>query len=323
MIFLQSCNRNKSFENTHTTSANIEENSNENVKGNDTYTIGWSVNDVSREFYRIMQDGVLNKANELGFEVITHDEKGSTVEMITGSSDLIEQGIDALVIAPVTPEAMTIVSDLVRDAGIPLVVLDTGYDNADIDAFIVSDSLGGGVLAGEYALNLIREHSLTSNNVAIITVEEKFIYARRRGEGFKSVMEDSGYNVVAELPGNSNPIDGYKAMKEILTNYGDDLAVVFAENDLMALGAAQAIDEAGKKGQIMVIGFDGDPAAIEAIKNGLMQGTIAQQSFEIGELGVEVANIILTGGIVPYDDRISKELFVEVYLVDETGEIRR
>lgn len=323
MLFLVSCKRDKTEDDTYISSVETSKNIAENEGNKERYTIGWSVNEASREFYKSIQDGVLAKAEELGIDVIPHDERGSTAEMITGAINLIEQGIDALVIAPITPEAMGIVSDAAREAGIPIVVLDTGYNGADIDAFIVSDSFGGGVLAGEYALELIADHNLTSKNVAIITVEEKFIYARRRGEGFRNVMLDAGYDVVAQLPGNSNPIDGYLAMKEILSQYGDDLAVVFAENDRMALGAVQAINEAGKMGEIMVIGFDAEPSAVQAIKDGLMQGTIAQKSFEMGELGVETVNTLLTGGIVAYDDRVNKELYVEVYLIDETGEPRQ
>ena len=91
----------------------------------------------------------------------------------------------------------------------------------------------------------------------------------------------------------------------------------------MALGAVQAIEEAGKIGQIMVIGFNGDPAAITAIKEGRMQGTIAQQPFEMGELGVDVAYRLLTGQRIIYDNVESKELYTEVYLIDDTGQARR
>ncbi len=284
------------------------------------FTIGWCVYNGSLEFFAAMQDGVFAKAKELGMNVISHDEKGRTAEMITGALHLISLGIDALVIAPVTPEAMVVISDSARNAGIPIIVIDTGYDGADIDAFIVSDSLGGGVLAGEYALRLIRDHSITSTKTAIITVQEKYTYARRRGEGFKNVMTDRGYTIVAELPGNSNQADGYLAMKNILEAYGNDLAVVFCENDRMALGAARAINESGKTGQIMLLGFDGEPAAITAIKEGLMQGTIAQQPFEMGALGAELANTLLTGRTIIYDDRVTKELYMEVYLIDQFGE---
>lgn len=287
------------------------------------FTIGWSVYNSSFEFFHSMQEGVLARAAELGINVITHDQKSSTVEMITGATSLIEQGIDALLISPFNPDAMPVVYDLARNAGIPVVVVDIGTGGADVDAFIITDSFAGGSLAGEYALELIRKHSITSTNVAIIKVEETAIHARRRGEGFKDIMMQSGYQVVAEITANSDQTQGYEAMKGILEDYGDDLAVVFAENDRMALGAAQAINEAGKKGQIMVIGFDGDPAAIEAIRNGLMQGTIAQQPFEMGSLGVDVVNTILTGGRVIYDDVELKELFVEIYLIDDTGTPRR
>lgn len=313
---------NKAINDTYIIHIKVNENNSMNVGSKDDFTIGWSVNEVAREFYHSMDEGVFSKTRELGMEVIPHDEKGDTTRMITGALDLIDQGIDALVISPIEPEAMPIVSDAAREAGIHIVVLDTGYDDADIDAFIVSDSLGGGILAGEYALELIDKYNLTSKNVAIITAEDKFIYARRRGTGFRNVMEESGYDVVAELSGNSNTLDGYLAMKEIFRQHGDDLAVVFAENDRMALGAAQAILEEGKTGQIMLIGFDAEPSALQAIEEGLLQGTIGQNAFEMGELGVETAYKLLTRAPIAFDDRINKELYIEVYLVDENGEAK-
>lgn len=287
------------------------------------YTIGWSVYNNSYEFFYSMQEGVLSRAAELGINVITHDQNSSTVEMITGVTSLIDQGIDALLISPFNPDAMPVVTNLAKDAGIPVVVVDIGTGEANVDAFIITDSFAGGFLAGEYALELIRKHSITSKNAAIIKAEETATHARRRGEGFKDTLIHNGYNVVAEITANSDQVLGYEAMQEILAGYEEDLAVVFAENDRMALGAAQAIEEAGEKGRIMVIGFDGDSAAIEAIKDGSMQGTIAQQPFEMGALGVDVINTLLTGGRVIYDDVESKELFVEIYLIDETGNPRR
>jgi ribose transport system substrate-binding protein len=281
---------------------------------------GWSVYFGVYEFFSAIQNGVLAKANELGIDVITHDQNLSTAEMITGVINLLSQDIDALIIAPYNPDAMFIIADLVQDKGIPLIVIDTGYGSAIIDAFIVSDSYAGGILAGEYALDLINEHQITSKNVAIIRVEEKYKYARRRGDGFARVMLDNGFNVVAQELGNSNEIDSYLAMQRILSTHGDDLAVLFAENDRMALGAAQAIDLAGKKGQIMIIGFDGEPAALTAISEGFLQGTIAQQPFEMGELSVELALTLIEGRNITFDDRIKKEIYFEVFLIDEFGE---
>jgi ribose transport system substrate-binding protein len=290
---------------------------------NPKFTIGWSVYNTKQEFFRTMQEGVIDKATQLGMNVITQDQRSSTADMISGVSKLIAQGIDALVISPFNPQAMPMVVDMAKNAGIPVIVVDIGTGGANVKAFIISDSFGGGVLAGEYALRLVNSHSITSKNIAIIKAEKTAEIARRRGEGFKRVMEDAGYKTVAEATANSELDQAYEAMKDILATNGDDLAVVFAENDSMAIGAAEAIEEAGKKGQILVIGFNGDPSAIEAIKEGIMQGTIAQQPYEMGSLGAELAYKLLHGEKITYDDKERKELYIEVYLINENGEPSR
>jgi ribose transport system substrate-binding protein len=283
------------------------------------YTFGWSVYNSNLEFFQIMQDGVLITAAELGINVIPHNQNGETSEMINGCINLISQGINALIISPVNPQAMGVITDLANQANIPTVVVDIGTGGADVAAFIISDNFGGGILAGEYALVLLQEYQLVSHNAVIIKVEPTSTYARLRGDGFESVLTDAGYHIIAQANGNSDELQAYEIMKGFLSAYQDDLAIVFCENDRMALGAAQAIFEAGKTGQILIIGFDGIPSAIEAIRNGLLQGTIAQQPFEMGKLGVQSAKTILEGGSIIFDDVALKELFVSVYLIDQYG----
>jgi ribose transport system substrate-binding protein len=288
-----------------------------------TFTFGCSVFNLENEFWQAMQAGVLSKAAELGINVITHDEKSNTIEMITGSIDLISKGIDALIIAPFNPELLPAIVGNAQKDQIPVVAIDTGTGGADVIAFIVSDSFGGGILAGEYALNLIDKYSIKNKNFAIIKVQKTAEYALLRGGGFNSVMLEKGYRLVAEVTANSEETEAYIEMKKILVKYVNDLAVVFCENGTMALGAAKAIDEAGKKGEIMLIGFDAGPKVIDAIKRGEIQGTIAQQSFRMGEIGVEVANSFLLGRPITFDDWVEKTILMEVFLVDETGEVRK
>jgi ribose transport system substrate-binding protein len=283
------------------------------------YTIGWSSFDNGIEHFYTIQEGVLDKAEELGIRVVTHDEKSNTTEMVSGVTQLLQQDIDALVISPYNPEVLSDIVKQAKEKGIPVIVVDVGTGGSEVDASILSDSFGGGVLAGEYAIRLIKEYQLTSKNAAIIQVKESSEFARRRGEGFKNVMQEAGFNIATIINAESERENAYRAMKELLETYGDDIAVVFTENDPMALGAAQAIDEVGKKGQIMVIGFNGDPTAIQAIKEGYMQGTIAQRPYEMGQLGVELVYTLLTNGEITYDDSEKKELYTEIYLIDQTG----
>lgn len=287
------------------------------------FTFGFSVFDASQEFWQMMQMGVLSKARELGIHIITHDQKSSTIEMLIGNLNLINRGIDALLVAPINPGGLPPIVAAASRKNIPVVALDTGTGGADVVAFIVSDSFGGGIYAGEYALTLIEKYSLQSKNTMILKVQQTAKYALLRGEGFKRVMLENGYQVVAEIPAESQENLAYEVMKNILPIYEDNLAVVFCENGTMALGAARAIDEAGKKGKIMLIGFDSGPSVIAAIKNGSIQGTIAQEPFLMGETSVEVANSVLLGIPVVYDNPREKLILMEVYLVNEEGEAVR
>lgn len=292
----------------------------ENVNPESPYTFGWSTYNSQVEFFDKIGQGIFDKAEELGIDVITHDQKSSTIEMTTGVPELLNQDIDALLISPYNPLAMENIIELAKEKGIPIIAIGVGLnDREKLDASVISDIFGGGVLAGEYALKLIKEHNLPSKNVAILKLKETSDYGRQSGTAFEQVMKDAGYNIVAKVNANSERENAYNETKKILENYKDDLAVIFAENDRMALGAAQAVDEAGKKGEIMVLGFNGEPSAIEAIKNRSMQGTIAQRPYEMGELGVEIADTILNGGKVTFDNTQKKEIYAEVNLIDENG----
>ena len=300
----------------------INENTTNIIRADKSLTFGWSVFNVSLEFWNSMQMGVLSKAKELGINVIKHDEKSNEVEMLKGSIELINTGIDALIIAPYNPELLPVIVANAKNKQIPVVALDVGTGGADVAAFIVSDSFGGGVLAGEYAMTLIKKYALISTNVAIIKVQKTAEYALLRGQGFKEVMVQYGYTIVAEVTANSEESQSYEVMKGILASYKNDLSVVFCENGTMTLGAAKAIDEVGKKGKIMLIGFDSGPSIIKGIKSGSIQGTIAQQPFKMGEIGVEIANSILLNSPVTYDDWAKKEILMEVYLINEKGEVK-
>ncbi len=284
------------------------------------YTIGWSVYNSAYEYFQLMEDGVVDKCKELGITVINHDEKEDEAEMITGCSNLIAQGIDALVISPCKPEAMNTIVELAKEKDIPVIIVDIGDGGSDKDAIIISNVFGGGQMGADYALELIKKYAIASKNAAIIKCEESAVYAIRRGEGFKENITAAGYTIVSEITANSAQDQGYEAMQDILASYKDDLAVVFCENDNMALGAAQAIDEAGKTGEILVIGFNGDAAAVEAIKDGSIQGTVAQDPYGMGALGVELAVTAIEGGTITYDDETTKEVYADVSMIGEDGE---
>jgi len=111
--------------------------------------------------------------------------------------------------------------------------------------------------------------------------------------------------------------EGYKVMQDILAA-NPDVAGVFSCNDPMAVGAAQAVADAGKSGStdIYVIGFNADEIALEAIKAGTMAGTIQQVPYDMGRMTVALATDLIDGKTLDYDNDTEREIFVPVNLID-------
>jgi len=323
MLTLVSCGNSSGETTSNTTSDTTNDTKSTGDEGGSAntgnYTIGFSVYDLSNEYFQSMMEGVEAAAEENGVTLITHDQKSSESELVTGATNLINQGVDALIVSPCKPEVMSTIVDLAKESNIPVIILDIGDGGSDKDAIVVSDMYGGGQIAGKYALSLLEADGVAEGEFAIIKCEESAVYAIQRGEGFKSIMEEAGFTLATELVANSDTTEAYNAMQDILTSY-PDVKVVFAENDNMALGAASAIDEAGKTGEILVFGFDGNESAVEAILDGTMSGTIAQQPVEIGRLGIELAIQRINGEELEFDNPDTKEIYADVYLIDSTGE---
>ena len=278
----------------------------------DKKTIGFSVYDMQYEFFQIMERGTKQRVEQLGYAYQLHDQKSSETEMVNGAINLINSGIAALIISPCKPEALSSIVAAAKEKSIPVIVNDIGGGGADYDAIVISDCFGGGQLAADYAVDLLKGKE-GSREVAIIKCEPEAVYAIRRGEGFKANMLAAGFNVVAEISGHSKSDEGYSIMQDLLSS-NPNLVAVFAENDPMAVGAANALADAGRK-DIIVIGFNNDPEAQDAIAAGIMAGTVAQFPDEMGKLTVDLAHTLIGGGTLTFDNPALREIFAEVKLV--------
>ncbi|MCL2812640.1 MAG: substrate-binding domain-containing protein [Clostridia bacterium] len=278
----------------------------------DAPVIGFSVYDMQYEFFQIMERGTKERVEELGYGYLLHDQKSSETEMVNGAINLINQGIAALIISPCKPEALSSIVAAAKEKGIPVIVNDIGGGGADYDAIVISDCFGGGQIAADYAVEVLAGNE-GSMKAAIIKCEPEAVYAIRRGEGFKANIVAAGFEVVAEISGHSRSEEGYSIMQDLLTAH-PDLVVVFAENDPMAVGAANAAADAGRD-DVVIIGFNNDPEAQDAIRAGILAGTIAQFPDAMGNLTVDLAHTLIEGGSLEFDNDELREIFAEVKLI--------
>ena len=111
--------------------------------------------------------------------------------------------------------------------------------------------------------------------------------SRERGKGFMNIAEES-LNVIDSQTANFDRAEGLTVMENMLQAHAD-IQAVFAQNDEMALGAIEAIEAAGLTGKIQVVGFDGTEDGVDAVEEGKMSATVAQQPEEMGRLALQAA----------------------------------
>lgn len=269
----------------------------------ETPTIGFSISTLNNPFFVTLTDGAKAKAEELGAELTVVDAQDDAAKQASDVEDLIQQGVDFILINPVDSAAVAAAVESANAADIPVITLDRSAEGGEVVAHVASDNVAGGKMAGEYLVSLIGEGA----QVAELEGVPGSSAARERGEGFNSVATEQ-LDVVAKQTANFNRAEGLSVMENILQS-NPDIKGVFAHNDEMALGALEAIEAAGK--DIVVVGFDATDDAVASVEDGRLAGTIAQQPAMIGEIGIETAMKVLAG------EEVEASIPVELELVGQ------
>ncbi|CAM2876882.1 ribose ABC transporter substrate-binding protein RbsB [Paenibacillus sediminis] len=253
--------------------------------------IGLSISTLNNPFFVSLRDGVVKEAQKQGMQVIVVDAQNDSAKQSNDVDDLIQKGVNVLLINPTDSSAISTVVQTANNIGIPVITLDRSSDKGDVKALVASDNVKGGKMAAQYIVDKV------GKNAKVIELEgvPGASATRERGKGFHEIA-DKELKVIAKQSAHFDRTEGLNVMENLLQS-NPDVQAVFAHNDEMALGAIQAIQSAGK--DIPVIGFDGNPDALKSIKAGNLTATIAQQPLLIGQMAVQAAKDVLSGKTVP------------------------
>lgn len=249
--------------------------------------------------------------------MVVADQKSSQQEQVSGSLDLINQGISALIITPVQPSALPATIDAAHEARIPVVIADIGTAG-DYDAYILSNNFNGGELAAQYVIDQAGDSDETKK-VGVIELHAGSVVGEERVNGFtEALAADDRFEVVASLDGEDTVDGGYAAAQDMLSAH-PDLDIIYAANDASAVGAQRALETAGKSvaDGFTLIGFDGNDDALALIEQGLMSATVAQDPYGQGKAAVETALALLNGEDPGYSDATAKTVFFPVEIVTQ------
>lgn len=253
---------------------------------NEEVTIGLAISTLNNPFFVDLEAGAKAKATELGVKLVTLDSQDDSATEMSNVEDLINQGVDVIMINPTDSDAVKSAVEAANKANIPVITLDRGANGGEVVSHIASDNVAGGKLAGEYIVELLGGKGKVVELEGIPGASA----ARDRGQGFNEAIGGTDLEVVAKQTANFDRAEGLTVMENILQAQ-PEIDAVFAHNDEMALGALEAIKASGR--DIIVVGFDATDDAKAAVENGEMAATVEQLPKEIGSLGIETAVKIL------------------------------
>lgn len=253
--------------------------------------IGMVVSTLNNPFFISMKDGAEKEAKKLGYDLIVLDSTNDPAKERSNVEDLIQLGVTAILINPTDSDAVVKTVEVANKAKVPVITLDRQANGGKVTSHIASDNIVGGEMAGKYVLDKLKDKD--SINIVELQGIPGASATRDRGQGFHNVLDkENKAKFISVQAADFDRQKGLQVMENIIQR-DKNIQVVFAHNDEMALGATKALKAAGV--DAMVIGFDGNDDAKNAIDSGDMTATIAQQPEEIGALGVGLANDIYNG----------------------------
>jgi len=275
--------------------------------------VGLVLKTLNSPFFIDMQRGAEEAAKRLNVDLVVQaaDREVDVERQMQIIENLIQARVGALAITPSGSREVVPAIGKANAANIPVVIVDTRLDpkaaadaGVKIVSFIGSDNFRGGQLIGEYVVTA----SSGKANVAILEGIPGHETGDSRVKGFKDAIKSSpGVVIVASQPGNWERDQGFTVFQNILQAH-PGVDTVFACNDVMALGAIEAIAAAGKTGKIRVLGFDAIQDARRALEAGTMAATVAQFPDQMGRIAVENAVKALKGEAVPPENGVPIEL---------------
>ena len=276
-----------------------------NAKG--AYKIALIQQHQTNAFQIAVTEGAQAKAAELGVDltILSADQDAAT--QISQIEQCVSEGYDAILFEPVDPDGLRDAAKAAADAGvvvINVVSVCTDWESAGISAI----SCGNNVKAGENEMQHVADLMGGKGNVAFLTGPSAVTDALDRLEGYRNILAKYPdiKEVIAPADCEWDTAKAQATVESWLSAY--ELDAIVCENDGMAVGAGNA---AGANSGIIITGVDGTPDGYEAIKDGRITGTVAQDGGIMAAGGLEAAVTLLNGGTLETNVIIADSVWID------------
>lgn len=289
---------------------------------NEKNTIAFVMKTLNNPFFIDMKRGAEEAAKNYQINLLVQaaEREVDVEKQMQIIENLVQRNVAALCITPSGSKEIVPAILKANQEGIPVIIVDTRVDSKTLNesggsilTFIGSDNYDGGKLAGKY----IAEQLQGKGNIAVLEGIPGHETGEERIKGFyEEIIKYKGIKIIASQTANWERDQGFNVFQNIL-QANPEIDAVFACNDMMALGAIEAISLSKTKKKIIVVGFDAIQDSRDAILNGTMSASIAQNPEEMGRLSVETAIKAINGENIPPEIPVKIELITKEVLLQK------
>jgi ribose transport system substrate-binding protein len=271
---------------------------------------------LANEFFQTMAEGAKQHqvAHAADYDLIVNGIKNETdlAEQVGLVEQMIAQGVQALVIAPADSKALIPALKRARAAGVLVINIDNRLDTATLQQagleipFVGPDNRAGARAVGE----ALAKHLQADDEVAILEGVPTAFNSQQRRAGLEDAMKAAGIKIVSVQSGQWEMEKANGIAAGLLAAH-PNLKALLCANDNMALGAAAAVQAAGKAGQVRIVGFDNIAALKPLLADGRVLATADQHGDQLAVFGIETALQILKDSTRPVDHQTPVEVITQ------------
>ena len=285
-------------------------------------TVGFSQSEKEANPFRIAEtQSIRDEAKAVGVKkLLVTNAQSQASKQISDIQDMLSQGAEVLIVAPLNAEGLEPALQDAADQNVPVFLIDREITAEPCENYIAF--MGSNFIRqGEQSADLMAEATNEEAQVAILEGAPGNSVATDRQSGFVDKLEADypDMEVVVSQTANFVRTEGQQVMEQLLQS-NPDINAVYAHNDEMALGAIQAIKDAGKQPgkDVKVVSIDGTKGAVQALANGEMNGVV-ESNPRFGPLAFQTAEKFLGGDPVPQNIIIKDRIYTTDNAQDNLG----
>jgi len=260
--------------------------------GNKKLTIAVIPKGTTHEFWKSIHAGCLKAAGELsaqGTQVdviwkgpLREDDREQQIQVVEGFSS---QGVNGIVLAPLDNRALVRPVEEAKRAGVPTVIIDSALASDAIVSFVATDNRKGGMLAADRMGELLGG----KGKVLMLRYQEGSASTQDREDGFVEELKNKYPNIQlisSDQYAGATRDTAKRASENLLNRFADTIQGIFTPNESSTAGMLLALEDIGKAGKVIFVGFDTSERFTEAMRNKQLHGIVVQNPFNMGYLGV-------------------------------------